>query len=257
MRLIPKDINPNLCDGNEFGCKSLLIILVLLVSNANLPLKFIEQYKSKINFDYQDKNGKTALHYAVILGRAEIVSVLLSHHASDVLADLDGKCAFDYLNCKPDKIKKILKQIHIEPFRDVMAKRNMLGDHEGQPLFLQGVKVVQSKNVLENILSNEKICLIQYLTNTPFWASCIGDDTDATRIRVEEIAGQLAFDHNQPFSDVWIDKPLPPSYHSQFNDYIHKLNSCFLGKSILEVCIEGHQLIESQLLESAVSSLSL
>lgn len=46
--------------------------------------------------DYADSSGKTALHYGVICGNPELVSLLLLHHANPLVEDKGGMTPLDY-----------------------------------------------------------------------------------------------------------------------------------------------------------------
>ena len=60
--------------------------------------------------DGTDKNGTTALHYAVNFKCYEIAELLITHHANVKLTDIRKQTAFDYaVTANDDKLIQILK----------------------------------------------------------------------------------------------------------------------------------------------------
>lgn len=244
--LMPQHINPNLCDGPSFGSKSLLIMLVLLVSSGSLPLKFINLYKEKLNLNYQDATGRTALHYAVILGRHDIVNALMTLGASAVIQDKYNKKAFDYLFCDAKDIRSVLKQIDIEPLRDVNATLNTLRDHLERPLILQGVQLTQQKSIVQRVLHAAKkgeCQLILYIGGSSNWGTFVGDQTEATRSDMINFAQEIAHDFSKPLEEVLLNQTLSPQEQNEFCEYLTGLEKQLAGISVLSNCLGGHHLI--------------
>lgn len=260
LDLIPQNINPNLCDGNSFGNKSLLIILTMLPSSDSLPLKFIDHYKRKLNLDYQDKAGRTALHYAVILGRLDLVDALTKSGASASIKDKDGLCAFDYLNCSKACISSVLKQVDIRPGRDVYATSNSLNDHLGQPLFWKGKRVTLDVNSVQGVLDDVKTRqsrLVEYIRGNNNWGTFIGDQSEATYKYLGELAQDIASSFNISLEEVLLDEELPSEDLGEFLDFLEDLTKNLSGVSVLDNCLMGHEAIiayqESEKLEHSLS----
>ncbi|MFJ1269202.1 ankyrin repeat domain-containing protein [Legionella lytica] len=259
LRECSEQLNPNLCDGNKFGNKSLLILLTLLVSNQSLIHEFLDIYKELIDLDYQDDEGKTALHYAIILGRPDLVSRLVTAGASRIILDKNDKCAEDYIFCDISTIKRILKKIDIEPYRDSHALRNSLRDHQERPLMLQGEQMVQNQMVLMRIF-RASCTLYLYIKGQDGLSPYIGDNTWVTDEEMRAYARRCSKDLQIPVSDIFIKQKLGIEEHQQFQDKLHTLINSFSGVTVLDRCLEGHkttrQYLLSDLLSKPSSSLS-
>lgn len=244
LGLIPQYINPNLCDGPSYGEKSLLIILTMMVSSGTLPLKFIKEYQGKIDFNYQDGSGRTALHYAVILGRYDIVDALIREGASSSIEDKYKKSAFDYLFCAESCINSVLKKIDIEPTRDIDAKSNLIKDHRGRPLTLQGVQLVQNESIVGHVLQgvkNGKCRLVKYIQGDLKWGTFIGDDSVPTYMTMVGLAQQIATTHHKNLDTILVNEELDPKEQDQFFYYLLDLDQKLSGVSVLSRCLAGHK----------------
>lgn len=249
--LIPERINPNLCDGPKFGKKSLLILLTLLPSSGSLIFKFIDRYQKQLLLDYQDEQGKTALHYAIILGRADVVDRLMTLRASIKICDNKDLSPFDYLHCPTEIIKATLKMVDIEPLRDTNASRNTINDHAGRPLMLQGEYLIQCKTIIQN-LRKANLILIKYIEgHTTPWGTFIGDDDPTTSSEMQKLAKAIAKHYQLPWSDIFVNQKLSGYELQAFRATLEKSDSDFSGKSILEQCIAGHDKIADLLLAPA------
>lgn len=247
FNLIHERINPNLCDGDYFGKKSLLILFSLLPNTDDLMLHFIDLFHEKLNFDYQDSNGRTALHYAIILGRVKVVNRLIELGASLNIYDNHGHTAFDYLNCSHKIICSTLKMIDIEPSRDTRAPSNTLSDHDGHPLMLQGTYLTQRKDVIDRVRKSEPV-LIKYIKGHPAkWSTFIGDNTSATFDELLKLAKSIANNKRKSLSTIFVNEVLPKKDQITFAEYLEHLSKSYSGKSILEKCMEGHALLTQQL----------
>jgi hypothetical protein len=256
FQLIPERIDPNLCDGDRYGKKSLLILLVLLPSSKTLPLQFMKLFHNRLKYDYQDKEGKTALHYAVILGRLDLIQALIASGASPSIKDKNGLCANDYLNCSTSTIMKTLKKVDLEPFRDTKARSDTLKDHLGRPLMLQGAHLVQSKAIIGRILQIKDLVLIKYIEGSPGdWGTFIGDTTSATAEEMTKLAEDIAEVNKKQIPEVFIKEQLSADEQQAFIKHLNTLHDSFSGISLLEQCQEGHkemtQNIEAQKSESS------
>jgi hypothetical protein len=250
LDLIPERINPNLCDGNAFGNKSLLILLVMLVSNGSLPLEFIAHYERLLNFDYQDKFGRTALHYAVILGRLNIVDALLMAGASALIPDKQGIGAFEYLYCDESYITEVLKQIDIEPSRDIRATSNEIKDHLNRRLILQGTQLLQEKNIVGIILRNfkaEDSSLIKYTEENGMWGTLIGDSSEPTVLYMHEFAEKVAAAYHISIEEILLNQELESEEETHFLQHLKTLHQRLSGFSVLRHCQSGHQAISEYL----------
>ncbi|WP_198009819.1 ankyrin repeat domain-containing protein [Legionella tunisiensis] len=239
--LMPNRINPNLCDGQRFGKKSLLILLTLLPSSSLLIHQFIDVYKEHLLVDYQDNQGRTALHYAVILGRADVVSHLIELGASTRIRDEDGLSPLDYLYCTTKTIYATLKTVDIEPERDINALRNALSDHYGRPLMIQGAYSTQCKRTVENLRESKPV-LIKYIQgNPPAWSTFIGDNSKTTYADMFSFAKEIAERKHVAFSDIFVNQQLDSDEQEAFRDMLVTFSKEFSGQSVLEQCIAGHE----------------
>lgn len=248
MKLIPDRIDPNLCDGDYFGKKSILILLALLTSSGTFASEFIELYQAKLNFDYQDKSGKTALHYAVILGRHDLVKDLIRCGASTTIEDNEGISPFAYLKCADSLIIDTLKSIDIDPSRDTLALKNAIVNNESTNILINGYFLTQNKAQVDSILKKNDLVLIQYIKMNPgSWGGAVGDDTQATHDYLFDIAKAIMKDYTQPLHNVFTPEKCSAEYHREFIERLKKLRERFSGVSILEDCRNGHAIIEQNL----------
>lgn len=248
LRLIPERINPNLCDGAEFGKKSLLILLTLLPSNDSLIFEFIDLYQKQLLLNYQDESGKTALHYAIILGRADVAERLISLGASLELSDNEGFLPSDYLYCPSEAISETLKMVDIEPLRDTNATSNKFKDHKERPLMLQGMHLIQCKDILKNLI-RDNLILVKYIEGSPYWGTFIGDDCPLTYGEMREFAHEIASKFKRSLSEVFVNQKLGSDEQIAFRTKLKELSQDFSGHSIIEQCIEGHGKIAQLLRE--------
>lgn len=238
--LMSRRIDPNLCDGSRYGKKSLLILLTLLPSSGLLIHKFIDVYKEELRVNYQDDKGRTALHYAVILGRADVASRLIELGVSTQIRDKDGLSPLDYLHCTEKTICSTLKMVDIEPARDTKALRNSLTDHYGRPLMIQGAHPAQCKKTVEN-LRNGKQILVKYIQgNPPAWSTFIGDNSAKTYADMLSFAKEIAERKRVDLSDIFVNQPLGSHEQQEFREMLAAFSNDFSGQSVLEQCISGH-----------------
>ncbi|STY31461.1 Ankyrin repeats (3 copies) [Legionella wadsworthii] len=243
LTLIPERINPNLCDGAEFGKKSLLILLTLLPSNDSLIFKFMERYQNQLLLDYQDENGKTALHYAIILGRADIAERLITLGASIEVSDNEGFLPFDYLYCPGEVISTTLKMVDIEPLRDTNAASNQFEDHADRPMMLQGMYLIQCKETLKNLIKGNLV-LVKYIEGkSPYWGTFIGDDCPLTYGEMREFAQKIASNYKCSLSEVFVNQKLGSDEQVAFRTKLKELSNDFSGQSIIQKCSQGHDKI--------------
>ena len=242
IRLIPERINPNLCDGPNFGKKSLLILMTLLPPSGSLVFKFIEQYKTKINFDYQDMRGRSAMHYAVILGRYDLLCKLRELGASDTLMDHNYKTPLDYIHCSEDFILDTLKTVDINGLRDVKATRNRMVDYQSLPITLQGKTMIQNKQSVDQLLE-KKMSLVTYTTESDNWGMLSGDDSAETVAEMLSFAKGIATDLNIPLSQVYSPKEWSSKELQDFSVLLKLSSANLTGVSILEECLLGHKKI--------------
>lgn len=241
LELIPHKINPNLCDGSQFGKKSLLILLSMLPFRDDLIIRFIDLYKDTLVFDYQDLKGKTALHYAVILGRTRVVSYLLDHGASLDVYDSDGCRPADYVQCRSEKIRSVLEMIDIAPNRDLNAESNKLEFIDGQPVFFQGAPCIQHKDVIKILIENLPPLFLHIRGNSNgSWADFRGDGSPATRTVLKEILAQIELCYRVNVKDIFVQKPISIEEKNAFIAQLHALYGRYAGKSVLQHCHEQH-----------------
>jgi len=248
LDLIPSRIDPNLCDGPSYGRKSLLIVLSLMVSNDSLIYTFMEKYRTKIDFDYQDARGRTALHVAIILGRFDLVKILIEEYKASVsIQDKDGKTPFDYLNCSEEMIKNTLKSVGLEALRDGEAKRDRIS-FNGSALYISGELLTQTKDNIKALLDREPLVLMTLIKgNTTKWSTGIGDDSLETRAKSLAFATDVAQHFKVPLKDVFVEEPLDEDTVSKFKSFLREEHTTFSGVSVLEKCREGHKKIEREL----------
>jgi len=248
IELIPERINPNLCDGHVYGRKSLLILLTLLPSNGTLPFEFIKQFQSKIEFNYQDIHGRTAAHYAVILGRKDLLSTLVQHGAYLDISDEHGLNPLDYINCPQALIEQTLKTIDIEPLRDVKASRNRIRDQSSTPIRMKGNLIIQTKEEADKLLSEPDLVLVKYIEGRePLWSSFIGDDSPETRICMLRLAQTISEELSIPLKEIFIPSFLCKEELQNFKDGLTSLSLDLSGVSMIDSCLQGHQEILNDL----------
>lgn len=109
-------------------------------------LNSMDEASRKQVVNLQDEDGKTALHYAMILGAKETVQGLLQAGASEDIKDKRGFKPRDYLSIpkieKEALIKKTLKSVSIDYTRDENARSNsLLGPYYDMPSTLDGQSI--------------------------------------------------------------------------------------------------------------------
>ena len=253
IQLIPQRINPNLCDGPSFGKKSLLILMTLLPPSGSLVFNFIEQYKTKINFDYQDMKGRTAMHYAVILGRYDLFCKLRSLGASDTLTDHEQRAPLDYINCSEEFILKTLKTVDINGLRDVKASRNKMVDLQSLPITLLGETMIQNKQSVDQLLEYKTMVLITYTTKSENWGMLSGDDSALTKTTMLTFAQNIAKDLQIPLSQVYSPNEWSSDNLEEFKILLKRASASLTGVSILEECLLGHKKIADQQLQHVIA----
>ena len=246
IRLIPDRRNANLCDGPGYGKKSLLILMTLLPPDGVLVFQFIEQYKAKINFDYQDMRGRSAMHYAVILGRYDLFCKLRELGASDTLTDHEQRTPLSYINCSEELILNTLKSVDIKGLRDAKATRNMIVDSQFLPIYLRGKAMIQNKDSVDQLLKTDKISLVTYTTQSEYWGMLSGDDTAETVDEMHRFAEGVAKSHHIPLSEVYSPTLWSGDDSMEFRVLLEHSSTCFAGVSILEECLLGHKKIADQ-----------
>lgn len=253
MDLIPKRINPNLCDGEEFGRKSLLILLCLLPPSHSVALKFIELYKHRLDLNYQDKTGKTALHYAIILGRYDLATRLIELGASLEIIDEEGLIPEDYLHCPAAVIISTLKWIDIDPERDIKASKNKLSDHFNRPLQLQGTQLSQVKSTIKHVLADEDLVLVKYIQHQDgICNTFVGDRCLDTYRNMQQLALKIADNNGIPLRKIFVIEPLAKDEQLKFKKSLEDLMGELSGVSIFDQCVAGHKRLE-ELFETITS----
>ena len=248
LQLIPEHINPNLCDGEMYGRKSLLILLTVLPSSGRLFFEFNEKYKGVVDLDYQDKEGRTAMHYAVILGRYEVYKALVECGATITILDNLNKQPLDYLGCEETLITHTLKSIDIDPERDMHARRNKICDHHGNLIMLQGAYLVQKKSCIGRLVAESQLQFTKYINGRPLgWGRFIGDTSPATYDDMLAFAKRIARKQQIPLDDVFTGEVMDEEYHEQLIGLFRAQQLDFAGISVLERCIEGHGVIAEEL----------
>ncbi|KTD33793.1 Ankyrin repeats (3 copies) [Legionella nautarum] len=255
--LIPERINPNLCDGEAFGRKSLLILLCLLPPSDSVALKFIELYKHRLDLNYQDKTGKTALHYAIILGRYKLASCLVELGASLDIIDENGYIPEEYVQCPVAVVASTLKSIDIDPARDINASRNKLSDHFNRPLQLQGIQLPQVKSMIQHVFADKDLVLVKYIEGQEgICNTFVGDNCVETYRNMQKFAVEIASNYNISLKKIFVCEPLKEDELFKFKEVLVNLNQTLSGISIYEQCVEGHKKLQ-KLFEMIASERSL
>lgn len=135
LKYQPNQLN---LDVPDFEGKTALIIAAK-TRCASVALHLLELFDKKqiqLNIDAQDNAGRTALHYAVMLGLPAAVQTLLYKNANTTIADKYGKLAKDYLEINEEIISETLLSVSIKPTRDEFALSDYIYDNNKQPLCL-------------------------------------------------------------------------------------------------------------------------
>lgn len=147
----PKKLDFNIRD---FEKKTPLIMAVKtrLVEVGLYLIELNRQQKICVDLNMQDEMGRTALHYAVILGSLQLINALITAGINTDIIDNKNKAAFDYILCDEFIIIETLKAVCIDPKRDEYAISDFVTDEFRQPLYLyenkkiQLIKLCSSKN---------------------------------------------------------------------------------------------------------------
>jgi ankyrin repeat protein len=138
------------------------LILATKTGQEDVALKILDIF-TEIEIDKQDKDGRTALHYACILGCKKLIIRLVELGASMDIKDLNNTTPFAYLLKTPDNIIcDILKAVCIDYNRAYNANFNYILDENCQPLMVINNKLnVNSYDInaiknktLENLKKN-------------------------------------------------------------------------------------------------------
>lgn len=111
-------------DARDREGKTVLIMATKVMSESTAG-KLIS-WMSTQQIDYQDNDGRSALHYACILKLPMLITTFLAKNANLDLSDKYKKTPKDYLVKDDLLIVETLKSIEIHPGRDEKAKNNGL-----------------------------------------------------------------------------------------------------------------------------------
>ena len=117
------------------------LILAAKMRHEKLAIYLLEQAGEDKNFNINlaDENKMTALHYACALGMPQLAAALCKRGADLKLKNMKNQTAIDCTEMNEDNISSILKSVAIEPTRDEFATSNDLCDSNNQPPYI-GIK---------------------------------------------------------------------------------------------------------------------
>lgn len=142
---IPLDLS--IKDGED----KTTLILAAKTRNTRVLLRLLEENPSLDVVNAQDFDGRTALHYAAMLGMKVAVEALIASGARQNIVDNNRLIPRDYLEAKDDVVRNTLASISIDPDRDVNATSNAFVDTNFQPL-----QSLQSGNTYEQLRSKKE-----------------------------------------------------------------------------------------------------
>ncbi len=114
--------------------KTVLIIAVKTLS-IELTEKVLAEDKSCVNLS--DNEGRTALHFACVLGQVAIAKALIKAGADVNAKDKKGNTPLHYATFDLPVVKAILSSISIDPDRDQYALRNAINISETQVITIR------------------------------------------------------------------------------------------------------------------------
>ncbi|MFA6301587.1 MAG: ankyrin repeat domain-containing protein [Legionella sp.] len=112
----------------DFEEKTALIIAAKTRASA-LVKKICTIDKSCVNL--QDNQGRTALHYACVLGDVDSVRALIAAGANVSIQDKKGNTPAHFASSGSTHIKEVLESIYIDSQRDSGAPSNAISDSKG------------------------------------------------------------------------------------------------------------------------------
>ncbi len=140
-------LDPNTVD-NEGKTPLILATRVLDYSSVSLLLQF-----ENTEVNAQDQFGRTALHYACILGQIDIADLLLGRHADANIKDSRGYTPLHYLVAKKE-IRKVTARfvlsskkygIEIHGGRNAHARLNCVTNYERMPVAIGDHQLLATK----------------------------------------------------------------------------------------------------------------
>ena len=130
-------------------------VLHLAVQCAS-PAVIDQVLRSAIDVDAQDKDGNGALHLAAILGRAELVQLLLDHKADTSMLNYQGQTALDV--ARTPEIFQLLQLDRAMVTEKQIAKIHSLirqGDYDGFEALLENSQITKIIDVNAMELASE------------------------------------------------------------------------------------------------------
>jgi uncharacterized protein len=111
------------------------LILAAKMRHEATAIYILKKGGIKINLNYQDKDGMSALHYACTLGQLDLAKMLINMGANINITNKKNRTPLDCIALtSKQETESILKSVSIEPSRDETALHNVFADHNIEPL---------------------------------------------------------------------------------------------------------------------------
>jgi len=126
------------------------------INNFDVAIEYlasVEPDQFSLLVDAKDELGRTALHYAAILGHAQTAKTLLAHHATPLIKDSDQRTAFDHANAIPNNpVTQVLQEAAKKTIE--ISATSLESKDENQPMMLSqsqsNIEVDDAFRLLEN-----------------------------------------------------------------------------------------------------------
>jgi len=149
----------------DFSLKDIEGKTALLLAAKMRDYEVIEQLlywpSAQANIDNPDNTGKTALHYACLLGHPKMAQKLIEHGSSTQTKDKLGCTPLMYTFASTDQIKQTLKSVAIDPDRPNNVRSDTFQDDCYQPFIDIDTREVLKIPKRNNDLTRQKIRDIQ------------------------------------------------------------------------------------------------
>lgn len=116
-------IDPSSVDAEK---KTILITASKVHAPSDVIKSILKSKLTKLDINARDNQGATALHYACLYGRLDLVKELIKRGANQNIVDNEGRTPIDWARQNRGFIKHQFETISIDGERDARATRNFL-----------------------------------------------------------------------------------------------------------------------------------